>query len=92
MSAEREERRGYTREQVDERIVEIVIEQYTVEKNSVTPAALLIEDLGGDSLDFVELIMTLEEEFDLCITEAEVKGFTTVGEFQNHVWGCLGRQ
>ena len=56
-----------------DKVKEIVVEQLGVEENEVTMEASFIEDLGADSLDIVELIMALEEEFDLEIPDKEAE-------------------
>ena len=62
------------------KIVEIVIDKLGVNADKVTPEANFINDLGADSLDQVELIMELEEEFDLEISDEEAESLTTVSE------------
>lgn len=65
---------------VEERVRNIVCDQLAVEKEKVTTAASFIEDLGADSLDIVELVMTMEEEFDLDIPDEEAEKIKTVGD------------
>jgi acyl carrier protein len=65
---------------VEERVKKIVIDQLGVEENQVTREAKFIEDLGADSLDTVELVMALEEEFKLEIPDDEAEKITTVGQ------------
>lgn len=62
------------------RVREIIVEQLGVDEASVTPEARFIDDLGADSLDIVELIMALEEEFDLEIPDEEAEKIVTVGD------------
>ena len=64
----------------DDRVKEIICEQLGVEEEEVTPAAKFIEDLGADSLDTVELVMALEEEFDLEIPDEDAEKIVTVGD------------
>ena len=54
---------------VEEKVKEIIVEQLGVEEDEVTPNAKFIEDLGADSLDTVELVMALEEHFDIQIPD-----------------------
>ena len=62
-----------------ERVKEIIIEQLSVDKpEEVIPEASFIDDLGADSLDQVELVMALEEEFDIEIPDEEAEKITTV--------------
>lgn len=63
---------------IEERVKAIVIEQLGVEADDVTNAASFIDDLGADSLDTVELVMALEEEFETEIPDEEAEKITTV--------------
>ena len=58
-------------EEVFDKVKEIIVEQLGVAETAITPDASFIDDLGADSLDIVELIMALEEEFDLEIPDAD---------------------
>jgi acyl carrier protein len=62
------------------KIKEIVVEELGVDASEVTPEASFIDDLGADSLDTVELIMKLEEEFDIEIPDEDTEKLTTVGK------------
>ena len=66
-----------------EKVIDIIVDKLGVEKSKVTPEASFINDLGADSLDQVELIMQLEEEFDLEISDEEAESLTTVNEVLN---------
>ena len=61
-----------------ERLTEIIAQQLDVDADKVTPDASFMEDLGADSLDFVELAMALEEEFDIEIPDSDVEKIQTV--------------
>ncbi|MEW6265521.1 MAG: acyl carrier protein [Thermodesulfobacteriota bacterium] len=63
---------------IEERVTKIVAEQLGVEEADVTPGASFVDDLGADSLDLVELIMAMEEEFDLKIEDEEAEKIKTV--------------
>lgn len=65
---------------VEERVTKIVVEQLGAEENQVTREAKFVEDLGADSLDTVELVMALEEEFKLEIPDDEAEKISTVGQ------------
>ncbi len=64
---------------VEEKVKKIIVEQLGVEESQVSPEAKFIEDLGADSLDTVELVMALEEEFGLEIPDEEAEKILTVG-------------
>lgn len=61
-----------------ERVIKIVVEQLGVDEAEVKPEASFVDDLGADSLDTVELVMALEEEFDTEIPDEEAEKITTV--------------
>jgi len=65
---------------VEERVKEIIVDQLGVDENEVTPEAKFIDDLGADSLDIVELVMALEEEYDIEISDEEAEKIQTVGD------------
>ena len=65
---------------VQERVIDIVAEQLGVDKEKVTPDTSFVNDLGADSLDTVELVMELEEEFDINIPDDAAEKIQTVGE------------
>ncbi len=63
---------------IEERVAKIVVEQLGVKEEEVKPEASFVDDLGADSLDTVELVMALEEEFDTEIPDEEAEKITTV--------------
>jgi acyl carrier protein len=65
---------------VKERVIDIVAEQLGVSKDQVTPETSFVNDLGADSLDTVELVMELEEEFDINIPDDAAEKIQTVGQ------------
>ena len=70
---------------VFDKIKEIVIEQLGVEEDVVTPEANIQDDLGADSLDIVDLIQTIEDEYDLSIPDEAVENIKTVGDIVAYV-------
>lgn len=68
-----------------EKIKEIIVEQLGVEESEVKMESSFIEDLGADSLDIVELVMALEEEFELQIPDEDAEKIRTVGEAVQYV-------
>jgi acyl carrier protein len=63
---------------VEEKVKEIVVEQLGVSADDVTPGAKFVDDLGADSLDLTELIMAMEEEFDIEIDDEQAQQIRTV--------------
>ncbi|MGF1582438.1 MAG: acyl carrier protein [Gemmataceae bacterium] len=69
----------------EERVVDLVCENLGVNKETVTRESAFIEDLNADSLDIVELVMELEEEFDITIPDEEAEKIKTVGEAIDYI-------
>jgi acyl carrier protein len=63
---------------VEEKIIDIIVDKLGVERSEVTPEAVFVDDLGADSLDLVELIMAMEEEFGMEIADEEAEKLRTV--------------
>lgn len=74
---------------VFEKIRAILADQFSVEENEITTETNLINDLNADSIDVVELIMSIETEFDIEIPESDVENIKTVGEAVKYVEGLL---
>ena len=70
---------------IDERVKNIIIEQLGVEESQVTETAKFVEDLGADSLDTVELVMALEEEFTVEIPDEDAEKIATVGDAVKYI-------
>lgn len=70
---------------VEDKVKEIIIEQLGVDPEEVTKEASFINDLGADSLDTVELVMALEEEFDIEIPDEEAEKLQTVGQAVEYI-------
>ena len=77
-------------DEIAERIKSIIVEQLSVALEEVTPQASFIEDLGADSLDIVELIMALEEEYDMEIPDDHAEKIQTVQDVLSYVQGRQG--
>ena len=65
---------------IDKRVKEIIVEQLGVNESEVTPEAKFVDDLGADSLDLVELVMALEEEYNMEISDEDAEKILTVGD------------
>ncbi|MDX9835141.1 MAG: acyl carrier protein [Desulfobulbus sp.] len=63
---------------VEEKMIDIIVEQLSVDREKVIPGASFVDDLGADSLDLVELIMAMEEEFDVEIPDEDAEKIVTV--------------
>ncbi|MEE4455154.1 acyl carrier protein [Novosphingobium resinovorum] len=76
---------------ITERVIKIVVENMGVYPDKVTPEASFLKDLGGDSLDVVELVMALEDEFGITISDEDVEQITTVKDAILYVEGAKSR-
>ncbi len=72
-------------QEVQDKVIQIITEQLGVDKEGVTLDSSFVNDLNADSLDMVELVMELEEQFELNIPDEDAEKITTVGEAINHV-------
>jgi len=70
---------------VSERLKKIIVDQLGVDESEVVPSASFVEDLNADSLDLVELIMSLEEEFKIQISDEDAEKITTVQEAEDYI-------
>jgi len=70
---------------IEQRVTKIVVEQLGVKEDEVTPSASFVDDLGADSLDTVELVMALEEEFECEIPDEEAEKITNVQQAIDYV-------
>src|SRR5580698_3109350 len=77
---------------VEQRVIEIVCEHLAVNKETVTRNTAFIEDIGADSLDIVELVMELEEEFDIQIPDDQAEKIKTVGEAIDYIEREIGKR
>ena len=72
---------------VEDKVKSIIVEQLGVKAEEVTPEASFVDDLGADSLDTVELVMALEEEFGIEIPDEDAEKITTVGDAIKYIEG-----
>lgn len=70
---------------VFDKIKDIIVEQLDVEEDAVTMEASITEDLGADSLDVVDLVMSIEESFDVEIPDEEVENIKTVADIVKYI-------
>jgi acyl carrier protein len=69
----------------EDKVIDIIADRLGVDKSEVVPEAAFIDDLGADSLDLVELIMAMEEEFDIEIADEEAEKLKTVQDVLNYI-------
>lgn len=74
-----------TREQVFENVRRILVKQLEIEPEDIREETRIVEDLGADSLDIIELIMTLEERYNIIITNDEVAKLPTIGKIVDFI-------
>jgi acyl carrier protein len=74
-----------SRDEVKEKVIQIVCDNLGVNKEQVTDSTSFTEDIGADSLDIVELVMELEEEFEITIPDEEAEKIKTVGEAIDYI-------
>jgi len=79
------EESGVSTSTIYDRLKGIVTEQLGVDEEEITPEASFVDDLNADSLDLVELIMSLEEEFGLEISDEDAEKILTVGDAANYI-------
>jgi acyl carrier protein len=72
---------------LEDRVTEIIVEQLGVSKEEVVPEASFIDDLGADSLDIVELVMAMEEEFDIEIPDEDAEKIQTISDAISYIRG-----
>ena len=69
----------------EEKVIDIISEQLGLGKEEIKPEANFLDDLGADSLDIVELVMAMEESFDMEIPDEDAENIRTVGDVINYV-------
>jgi acyl carrier protein len=76
--------------EVEEKVKSIICEQLDVSEEDVVPSASFVDDLGADSLDQVELIMAMEEEFDVSIPDEDAEKIATVKDAVDYITKAMG--
>jgi acyl carrier protein len=76
--------------EIEAKVKEIIVEQLGVNADQVTREAKMIEDLGADSLDAVELVMAIEEEFEIEVPDEDAEKLANVGDIIDHVEKAKG--
>ena len=69
---------GYKMENIDKKIIELVSKQFGIEESLIKPESKFIDDLNGDSLDLVEFIVSMEEEFGITVPDSQTEQIVTV--------------
>lgn len=77
---------------IEERVKKIVAEQLGVKEDEITPEASFVDDLGADSLDTVELVMALEEEFETEIPDEDAEKIETIQDAVNYIKANLSEE
>lgn len=68
-----------------EKVRKILSEQFSVEESGITLSTNIAEDLGADSLDVVDILMSIEDEFEMEVPDEEIENIRTVGELVNYI-------
>ena len=68
-----------------EKVTAILADQFDAEEDSITPETSIVDDLGADSLDVVDLLMTIEDQFEIEIPDSEVENIKTVSDLVNYI-------
>ncbi|MDO4988006.1 MAG: acyl carrier protein [Synergistes sp.] len=79
-------------EEISAKMKEIVMDRLNAEEEKIKPEASFVDDLGADSLDIVELIMGIEEEFDIEIPDEDAEKLSTVGEAMAYVYSKMPKE
>lgn len=72
-------------DEIFSKVKEVIVDQLSVEEDDVTPDASFFDDLGADSLDIVELVMALEDQFGISIPDEDAESIKTVGDAADYI-------
>jgi len=86
-----EEQAVSSRDEIEQRVYAIVSEQMSVDKSEIKNETSFVNDLNADSLDTVELVMELEDEFDMSIPDDDAEKLQTVGQAIDYIESCLSK-
>jgi acyl carrier protein len=75
---------------IDEKVIDIIVDKLGVDRSEATPEAVFVDDLGADSLDLVELIMAMEEEFGMEIADEDAEKLRTVQDVISFITARAG--
>jgi acyl carrier protein len=75
---------------IEEKVIDIIVDKLGVDRSEVTPEAVFVDDLGADSLDLVELIMAMEEEFGMEIADEDAEKLRTVQDVTSFISARAG--
>ena len=78
-------RKNMAKEEIFDKLKELVVDQLGVEEDEVTMEASMQDDLGADSLDLVDLVMSVEEEFGVKVADEDLENIKTVGDIVNYI-------
>jgi acyl carrier protein len=90
LNREHIKRRGIMSAEIEKKLIDIIVEQLSVDREKVVPGASFVDDLGADSLDLVELIMAMEEAFDIEIADEVAEKISTVQNAIDHIKSVKG--
>ena len=80
---------GNTREEIFDKVSDILVDQLGLEKEKVEDSSEIMADLGADSLDVVDIVQVLEEEFSIKVPNAEIESLKTVGDIVDYIEGNI---